>query len=528
MKTALRCFVLPVLLVVLCLAAADRAGSAPLRVPAFPGAEGYGACAKGGRGGKVLFVTNLEDYNPEKEKPIPGSLRAACMAKGPRIVIFRVSGTIHLKTTLLIEEPYLTLAGQTAPGDGICVRGQQVHIATHDVVVRHMRFRCGDEWGRKNKKPFSPDALGIRGRIWVAGQKLEDAPRDQVVRFITLKENNKYLNDPDTEWNFEARDIIIDHCSVSWGVDETLAVTHSDNVTVQWCVVAEGLSVSTHGAYHKGFNHSCGLMVAYMVPHVTLHHNLIMHCWQRNPYPQTEWDYANRNDVVNNIVYNFTYSAGIGYKKTNTRGEFNFVGNYCIPGPQTRAKKPCLLMGVPARIYARGNIGMFRTDPKQDEYAAIHWFGKWAKGYDISRLKAKEPFEVPPVTTHSYLAAYKHVLAGVGATRPKRDPVDTRLVREVKTRKGRHINQAADVGGWPELKSAPAPKDTDNDGMPDAWETKYGLNPKDASDNVGDKDKDGYTNIEECINETDPTTFVDYRKPENNVDSLRRADGIQN
>ena len=525
---ALQRFVVRVLLIALCLAAADRARSAPARLPAFPGAEGYGAYARGGRGGKVLFVTNLEDYNPAKDKPIPGSLRAACAAKGPRIVVFRVSGTIHLKDAwLLIEEPYLTLAGQTAPGDGICVKGQQVHIATHDVVVRHMRFRCGDEWGRKNKKPFSPDALGIRGPIWVAGQKLEDAPREQVVRFITLKENNKYLNNPDTTWNFQARDIIIDHCSVSWGVDETLAVTHSDNVTVQWCVVAEGLSVSTHGGYHKGFNHSCGLMVAYMVPHVTLHHNLIMHCWQRNPYLQTEWDYANRNDVVNNIVYNFTYSAGIGYKKTNTRGEFNFVGNYCIPGPQTGAKKPCLLMGVPARIYARGNIGMFRTDPKQDEYAAIHWFGKWRKGYDLARLKAKKPFAVPPVTTHSHLEAYKHVLAGAGATLPKRDPVDKRLMREVETRKGRHINQAADVGGWPELKSAPAPKDTDNDGMPDAWETKYGLNPKDASDNVGDKDKDGYTNIEEWLNETDPTTFVDYRKPENNVDSLSRAKATQ-
>jgi hypothetical protein len=174
-------------------------------------------------------------------------------------------------------------------------------------------------------------------------------------------------------------------------------------------------------------------------------------------------------------------------------------------------------------VYARGNIGMFRTDPKQDEYAAIHWFGKWRRGYDLSRLKAKEPFEVPRVTTHSHLEAYNRVLAGVGATRPKRDPVDLRLVREVETRKGRHINQAADVGGWPNLKSAPAPKDTDNDGMPDAWETKYGLNPKDASDNVGDKDKDGYTNIEECINETDPTKFVDYRKSENNVDSLRRG-----
>jgi len=492
------------------------------RIPAFPGAEGYGANTPGGRGGKVLFVTNLKDYNPEKDKPIPGSLRAACMAKGPRIVIFRVSGTVHLKDTWLkITEPYLTLAGQTAPGDGICVRGQETRIATHDVIVRHMRFRVGDEWGRKNKKAFSPDALSVRGPHWVAGQELEDAPPEQVIGDYTKKETAKFLNDPKTKWNFEARDIVIDHCSVSWAVDECLSVTHADNVTVQWCIVAEGLSSSTHGSYHRGFNHSCGLMVAYMVPHVTLHHNLIMHCNQRNPYLQTEWYSPNRTDMVNNVIYNFRLYAGVGYAKTNTSGELNFIGNYCIPGPATRARKYCLAMGVPTRIYARGNIGMMRKDPKQDEYDAIHWFGK-CNGIDISTLKAPKPFDTPPVKTQSYMDAYKLILADVGATQPKRDAADVRMISEVKTRTGKHINQAADVGGWPELKSVPPPKDTDADGMPDAWEKKFGLDPNNASDNAGDKDKDGYTNVEEYINNTDPTEYVDYRKPENNVHSLHQ------
>ena len=401
-----------------------------------------------------------------------------------------------------------------------------MHIATHDVVVRHLRFRCGDEWGRKNKKPFSPDALGIRGRIWVAGQKLEDAPPDQVVEFRTKKGNVKYLEDPNTKWNFDARDIIIDHCSISWAVDECMGLTHSDNVTVQWCLIAEGLSRSTHGGYYKGFNHSCAVLVCYMVPHVTLHHNLMMHCNQRNPFLAFAFPKPSRYDVVNNVAYNFAILAGNGGGTPGTRGEINYVGNYCIPGPSTGGRKHSLTMDGPVRIYARGNFGMVRTDPKQDEHAAIHRLGNWGKGSNISRLRAEKPFETPPVTTHSHLEAYKRIVADVGATRPNRDPVDLRLIRELETRKGRHIDRAEQVGGWPELKSAPAPQDTDNDGMPDAWETKYGLNPNDASDNVGDKDKDGYTNIEECINETDPTTFVDYRKSENNVSSLHREDTI--
>jgi len=132
-----------------------------------------------------------------------------------------------------------------------------------------------------------------------------------------------------------------------------------------------------------------------------------------------------------------------------------------------------------------------------------------------------------PVTTTDAPTAYQQVLAGAGASRPVRDAVDKRIIDEIKTGTGRIIDDETSVGGWADLKSIPAPADTDNDGMPDAWETKYGLNPKDASDNVGDKDKDGYTNIEECINETDPTKFVDYRKPENNVNSLSRAKATQ-
>jgi len=270
---------------------------------------------------------------------------------------------------------------------------------------------------------------------------------------------------------------------------------NAHDITIQWCIVSEGLRKSTHP---KGA-HSKGLMIAYGPTRITVHHNLIVHCNDRNPYLPTEGAFPYVVDVVNNVVYNWGSNAGIGYRKTNHNGHINFVGNHYIKGPNSRTR-PCLTMGVDARVHARGNIGPMRTSLDQDEYLAVQWTGPQKR----PGLRAEQRFDAPQVTTHSCQEARRLVLAGAGATLPRRDAVDRRLVEEVETRTGRIIDHPSDVGGWPELRSAPAPADADNDGMPDQWEAKHGLNPRDASDATGDADGDGYSNIEEWLNGTDP------------------------
>ncbi|MFQ5809451.1 MAG: pectate lyase, partial [Armatimonadota bacterium] len=187
--------------------------------------------------------------------------------------------------------------------------------------------------------------------------------------------------------------------------------------------------------------------------------------------------------------------AGIGYAKENHNGRINFVGNHYIMGPNSR-QRPCLTMGVNARIYARGNIGPMRTAPGQDEWDAVVWNAKEPG----TGLRSPERFDAPPVTTHSYTGAYELVLADAGATVPERDVGDRRLVQEVRTRTGRIIDHPSDVGGWPELAPGAPPKDADGDGMPDAWEAAHALDPEDPSDGSADRDGDGYTNIEEYLN----------------------------
>jgi pectate lyase len=453
-------------------------------VPAFPGAEGFGAYAKGGRGGRVIAVTNLKDYGPE-EKPIPGSFRAACEAKGPRLVVFRVSGTLTLKAPLYVIEPHLTLAGQTAPGDGFCLRGNTFGVgrgslSTHDVIVRHLRFRCGP--GRK--RGHEPDGMAI---------------------------NN-------------ARDVIFDHCSITWGVDEVLSITAhpmgygrigaskerdfdpkqravTENISVQWCILAEGLNRSTHP---KGA-HSKGPMIAYGPSKISLHHNLIAHSDDRNPYLPAEGELPFIVDIRNNLVYNWGQRTAVSYPKINHNGRLNFVGNRYLPGPNSR-HRPSLHLGVKTRVFLRDNLGTARTKPTDPERKAMSGVGR----------VVDEPFDVPPVTTHAAEELPEVLLPAVGATAPRRDAADRRLVDEVKTGKGRIIDHPKQVGGWPALKSTKPPKDSDGDGMPDAWEKKHGLdpkNPKDAARRVppgaspGDRHA-GYTWVEFYINQ-----LADRKKP---------------
>ena len=421
------------------------AGETP-QVRAFPEAEGFGACAKGGRGGQVIAVTTLEDYVPGEETPIPGSLRAAIEAPGPRIVVFRVSGIIALKATLSITEPYLTLAAQTAPGDGVCLKDYSVSIRdTHDIIIRHLRSRPGDELG------ITLDALSTGGG---------------------------------------SQNVILDHCSASWANDEVLSVSGAgqDNITVQWCFITESMNQSHH---EKGA-HGYGTLLR-TDGRVTFHHNLYAHHSTRCPRPGTYGDPPGLLlDFRNNVIYNWRGPAG--YSAADPV-RMNYIGNYLKPGPSTRDKTHAFQVGGPATtLYVAGNV--VEGVDARDDWALISGKKEGAR--------TETPFDTAPVDTHTAAEAFEAVLANAGATLPKRDGVDARVVQTVREGAGKIINSQADVGGWPEYAPASPPADTDEDGMPDAWEKLHGLNPQEPADNTADPDGDGYTNIEEFLNGTDP------------------------
>ncbi len=394
--------------VVCCLALAAAARGAPdLRV--FPEAEGFGAATPGGRGGRVWIVRTLADSGP-------GSFREAVTARGPRIVVFAVGGTITLQSPLDIREPFLTIAGQTAPGDGIAIRGGQVSIQTHDVIVRHLRFRPGDI------AKSEVDALNIVG---------------------------------------DSHDVIVDHCSASWSVDEALSPSGAiHNITVQWSIIAEALNHSIHS---KG-THGYGSLVR-ANGGVTLHHNLWAHNSARNPrlgdnYGREPWPTF---DVRNNAIYDY------GEVLTDTAS---------------------------ASYYLEGNVADGLPGRRND----ATWFDRTEKDGKPLVTIVREPFTVPPVRTTSAEDALEAVLRDAGATRPRRDAVDARIVRSVRERTGSIIDSQAQVGGWPEYKGGPAPADADEDGMADAWERAHGLNPRDPGD-AARTSASGYTNIELYLNE---------------------------
>ena len=418
---------------------------------AFPGAEGFGACTPGGRGGKVYAVTTLEDYLQGKEDPIPGSLRAAINAHGPRIIVFRVSGTIELKGTLFISNPYLTIAGQTAPGDGICLRNYRVRLATNDVIIRHMRFRLGDP------------------------AKLEQ------ITVSVIGGNN----------------FIMDHCSVTWAVDENLTSYGTcNNITVQWCIISEGLSRT----FHPKGEHSKGSILG-GDGGMTFHHDIYAHNSSRNPRVNNIL-----LDFRNNIIYDW------GYRCLYTRSgpcALNYVNNYIKAGPSTQKITVGGILDPGddmARMYVSGNVLAGQDEPTRDNrLLLLPQDPNLAEGYRKTVLVA-QPFPAPPVRTDSAQEGMERTLVECGATLPKRDSADTRLMEEIRGGTGKIIDSQDDVGGWPVLQSAPAPLDSDNDGMPDEWETAHKLNPADPNDGNGDADGDGYTNIEEYLNGTDPQT----------------------
>jgi pectate lyase len=421
----------------------DR-GAPPLGsgTPAFPGAEGFGAYARGGRGGRVLFVTTLADAGA-------GSLRAAIEARGPRTVIFRVGGTITLRTPLQIREPCLTIAGQTAPGDGICLRGAAdtlTLINTHDVVVRYLRVRTG----------YTGD-------------------REQ--------------NEGDCISCYSAENFILDHCSTSWGTDETISVTESsDRYTVQWCLLAEGLNYYGH-SYSSLLGGDRG----------TWHHNLYAHELSRNP----RFVGLCRADFRNNVIYDWGHTCGYG--------EFrwvNYVNNYLRRGPATTQNPPRFILGespaLPATLYLQGNL--LEGAP---EVNAENWLGV---GFE-REVRAARPFAAPPVETQSAREAWGRVLKAAGACFPRRDAVDARVVADTRNGTGKIIAREKDLGDWPTYASGEPPADADDDGIPDAWETAHGLDPH-APPDAALVNADGYTNLEVYLNSLVTPDGVVMRTPE--------------
>ncbi len=415
----------------------------PSEVLAFPGAEGFGKYTTGGRGGKTLVVTNLNDSGP-------GSLREAIKTKGPRTIVFEVSGTIALESELDINEDNLTIAGQTAPGDGICVSNYTVKIGADNVIIRYMRFRLGDV---KNQQ--------------------DDA----------LKASRQ-------------KNIIIDHCTMSWATDECASFYDNENFTMQWCIVAESLNQSLHAKGDHGYGGIWGGMGA------TFHHNLIAHHKSRMPrfcgaryHKQPEKEVVDyRNNVLFNWASNNVYAG--------ERGNHNMVNNYYKPGPATsksssgRLVEPYQPYG---KFYLAGNYVEGHPDVSTSNTKGVH-----CNNCEVAITSSE--IAVQAIETQTAQQAYEEVLAHVGASL-HRDAADSRLINEVKTgiaQSGKDkdgiIDSQNDVGGWPELKSARVLPDTDRDGIPDAWEVAAGLNPKDPSDAIRIKPGVQYTYLEVYMN----------------------------
>ena len=427
-------------------------------LPAFPGAEGFGAFTPGGRGGKVLAVTTLEDYDVTKgEAPIPGTLRHAIESRGARIVVFRTAGTIFLKRKLVVTKPNLTIAGQTAPGDGICVARYTFDVAANDVIIRHIRFRLGDE------------AQAELGTFQVSG----------------------------------AQNVILDHCSFSWSMDENCTLHGGDarNITVQWSIISESLNRS----YHPKGEHGHGSLLRSDDGGFTVHHSIYAHNNARNPRPGGYEDKPGLLlDFRNNVVYDWGDTSGYsGLERTR----INYVGNYFKPGPSTsRAVREFAFSAKTFRtkLFFADNFFYGQPQKTAKNWLMIRKAGDWDGELKDTNI-APEPFPAPPVATDTAEKAFEKVLTSAGAIAPKRDAVDTRLVDEIRHGTGRIIDSQRDVGGWPELKPLPAPTDSDEDGMPDDWEKRFGLNSSKAADGSRDSDGDGYTNVEEFLNDTDPT-----------------------
>lgn len=461
------------------------------KIPAFPGAEGGGMYSFGGRGGRVIEVTSLADSGP-------GTLRDACEQGGARIVVFNVAGIIHLTKPIDIRAPYITIEGQSAPGDGVCIAGESVWVDTHDVVVRFMRFRRGATDVTRRDDAFGGNPVG---------------------------------------------NIMIDHVSGSWGLDEVMSMYRhvynrgtkpeklpTVNITMQNCMFAEGLDT---------YNHAFGSTIGGL--NSTFMRNLWANNISRNPSVGMFGDFG----FANNVIFNWWDRSADGGDNNSL---FNFINNYYKPGPITSINKPVghrILKpesgrspeskGLFGKVYANGNIMEGNEAVTKNNWDGGIQIGDMPDaGRYTDSIRADKPFPMAHVTIIPTKEAYDYVLTNVGAFLPKRDAVDTRIIKEVRTgvisyvpgtdnsngkqwvkhrlpddsyKKG-IITDVAQVGGYPEYQGTPY-KDSDYDGMPDEYEIKHGLNPHNASDaSATPKNGGGYTNIEIYLNSLVPLKTV--------------------
>jgi hypothetical protein len=423
-----------------------------VRQIAFPGAEGYGRFAVGGRGGRVLKVTHLGDSGP-------GSFRAAVEAEGPRTIVFDVSGRIHLEKRLVIRNPFVTIAGHTAPGKGICISNFNLGMmGTHDVIVRHLRVRPGDTSG------MTLDGMGM-------------ASSDHC---------------------------IIDHCSISWTQDEAFSSRGAKNITLQRSLISEALNIAGHKKYKEGTQHGYAASISGDVG--SFHYNLLAHCAGRNWSLAGGLDKAGvhcgRLDIRNNVVYNWSHRTTDGGAM-----EVNFVNNYYKPGPASRVfhvLKPERNPGFgPQSYYVEGNImeGHYGADETLDGVVRV---GKER----LSDYIVEEPFFPSYVSTVSAEDAYTSVLLDVGANLPVQDEHDKRVIRETLSGTVTYAgsisglpglpDSQSDVGGWEVYPMVKRPEnwDIDGDGIPGLWEVRFGLDPADPADGSREAQASGYTYLE--------------------------------
>jgi hypothetical protein len=432
---------------------------------AFPGAEGFGKYTTGGRGGDVMIVSNLDDNGP-------GSFRAAVEAKRPRIVVFAVSGTIHLASRVNIASN-VTIAGHTAPGDGICIADHPVVLNGDNIIVRYLRFRMGDRYQN--------------------GGMVDGAGGDDAFGGIRRK------------------NIIVDHCSISWSTDECFTVYAGDSTTLQWNLVSEPLNYSWHfetgdkDFEHHGFGGIWGGM------HTSAHHNLFAHCTNRTPrFNGARNKTPEFVDFRNNVVYNW----GINNTYAGEGGNYNVINNYYKYGPSTsknsrfRFLNPYKGKELPfGKFYVDGNCIDGSAEVTTNNARGV----SMNDGTEDDKKAAliAQPFAAEPIITQKADKAYDLVLASVGASF-RRDTLDQRIIQNVKDRTGRIIDVQGGyphatpyeqtVNAWPYLRSDRPKPDTDKDGMPDEWEKKQGLNPQDAKDASQTSHHSFYTNIEMYIN----------------------------
>ena len=410
---------------------------------AFPGAEGFGKYATGGRGGQVLIVRNLGDSGP-------GSFREAVTTRGPRTIIFAVSGTIALQSKILIRQGNLTIAGQSAPGDGICLKNYNLSIEANNVIIRYLRFRLGDE----------------------AEQQ------DNAITGIQQKR------------------IIIDHCSMSWAT-ECASFYDNENFTMQWCLIAESLNKSVHDKDEHGHGGIWGGLGA------SFHHNLIAHQHSGTPrFCGSRYHHQPARELVdfrNNVIYNWGINSTYGGEK----GNHNLVNNYYKAGPATSPSRQNRLINPLkpyGKFYVTGNYVVGDDVVSQNNLA-----GGVQCDHPDSAISV-EPFLVESIAGQTAQQAYEQVVAKAGASY-RRDATDTRIANDVragtaqfgKQKKG-IIDSQKNVGGWVKLKQETVPIDTDADGMPDQWETAHGLDPNSPADANQVKLDEQYTNIEVYLN----------------------------